>query len=136
MHFAIAKSIRVLLSVKCGAFNKTKRSAFRFNIVKSVFILLKIVPKSAFIKTLGFIESAPAKLFNAKVNYANLYGAWGVKETAPVILFDNKKLYDFEDYKFWSIENADFWLKKVYGDYMTLPPESERAPKHFDRIVK
>lgn len=37
---------------------------------------------------------------------------------------------DFEDYKFLSIANYDTFLTMRYGDYMQLPPESERNPYH------
>ena len=40
------------------------------------------------------------------------------------------KKYKFEDYEFWGPNNADGILHDRYGDYMTLPPESERIPHH------
>ena len=38
--------------------------------------------------------------------------------------------YDFEGKKFWGVKDADLVLKNIYGDYMQLPPISERCPKH------
>jgi lipopolysaccharide cholinephosphotransferase len=61
---------------------------------------------------------------------------WGTKEVAPKILFDRRTLYDFEGKKFWGVSDANFWLSKVYGDYMQLPPADKRGPKHIGRIVE
>lgn len=135
-HFAITRLVRVLLAVKSGAFNKGRRSTLRVNTVKKVHQVLNLVPRSTFLTALKFLERAPNKYLGAKSNLANLYGVWNVKETAPVELFENRKLYNFEGYKFWSVKDSDFWLSKVYGDYMTLPPENERTPKHYERMIK
>jgi lipopolysaccharide cholinephosphotransferase len=40
----------------------------------------------------------------------------------------------FEDAEFYIPANYDSFLKKTYGDYMTLPPESDRLGHHFDSI--
>ena len=37
---------------------------------------------------------------------------------------------EFEGQKFMAIKHYDEYLKIMYGDYMTLPPVSDRAPKH------
>lgn len=40
-------------------------------------------------------------------------------------------LHKFEDAFFYIPENYDDYLTKQYGDYMVLPPENERIPKHI-----
>ena len=44
--------------------------------------------------------------------------------------FGNGTMHKFEDKEFMIPENPDAILKKVYGDYMKLPPESERKVHH------
>lgn len=41
----------------------------------------------------------------------------------------------FEDAEFYIPRNFDKFLTDTYGDYMTLPPESERQGYHYDNIV-
>ena len=38
---------------------------------------------------------------------------------------------EFEGHTFKSIKNYDAFLRSVYGDYMQLPPESQRVAHHF-----
>lgn len=45
-------------------------------------------------------------------------------------LFEEMIEVDFENYKFSSISKYDLYLSLRYGDYMELPPESERYPYH------
>lgn len=47
----------------------------------------------------------------------------------------NKILVDFENDKYSAIESYDKYLKSIYGDYMQLPPEDERAT-HLVEIWK
>lgn len=44
------------------------------------------------------------------------------------------KRYKFENVYFYGPNNADNILTMRYGDYMTLPPESERIP-HFSEVI-
>lgn len=41
-----------------------------------------------------------------------------------------RKLYRFENTYFWGIKNYDGHLRKLYGDYMKLPPEERRVSEH------
>lgn len=41
-------------------------------------------------------------------------------------------LYPFEDTEFYGIKDYDSYLTDVFHDYMKLPPESQRKPKHLD----
>lgn len=45
----------------------------------------------------------------------------------PRKLFDDLCEYEFEGHKFFGFSDYDFYLNSIYGDYMTLPPKSERS---------
>lgn len=57
---------------------------------------------------------------------ANVYGAWGPKETVLSEVMGTPMLYNFEDTQFCGVENSDAYLKSLYSDYMQLPPENNR----------
>lgn len=69
------------------------------------------------------------KLSSAKEGlpcFSNYFGAWGLKETIRKSIFGNPTLYDFEDTKFFGVQDFDSYLSHLYGDYMKLPPENQR----------
>src|SRR5574344_689373 len=59
-------------------------------------------------------------------SYANLYGAWGIKEWIPKDVFGNPTLYTFENTQFYGVTNYDAYLKNLYNNYMELPHANKR----------
>lgn len=54
------------------------------------------------------------------------------KGIVPAYLFDEFTLYGFGNYQFYGMKQADEYLRDVFGDYMKLPPENQRAPHHIE----
>ncbi len=48
------------------------------------------------------------------------------KEAFPIRFFDDLKLYPFENREYYGFSKANDYLEKMYGDYMTLPPQNKR----------
>ncbi len=48
----------------------------------------------------------------------------------PAIIMSEYTELEFEGKNFMAISHYDEYLKIMYGDYMTPPPEAERVPKH------
>lgn len=42
--------------------------------------------------------------------------------------------FQFQNNLFWGPNNPDIFLKRCYGDYMTLPPEEKRV-SHYSKVV-
>ena len=51
-------------------------------------------------------------------------------QTVPAKVYDNTVYMNFEGHQLPVPGEYDFLLHRIYGDYMTLPPEEERAIKH------
>src|SRR5690606_5778266 len=90
----------------------------------------KVMPRELINLLLMYNEIFPSKVLKTESNLANLGGAWGIKEVAPRKIFSSRKKYEFEGHMFWGPEDADFWLTKVYGDFMKLPSEADRVSHH------
>ncbi|MDR1746679.1 MAG: LicD family protein [Tannerella sp.] len=68
------------------------------------------------------------QVFTAKYSkfYINYYGHWHTKEVVRKTIFGIPKVYDFAGHSFLGINNANSYLKKLYGNYMKLPPKKKR----------
>lgn len=58
---------------------------------------------------------------------ANVFGRWGIKESANKEWYGNSIRYDFEHLKLCGFKEYDLYLTQMYGDYMQLPPESQQV---------
>jgi lipopolysaccharide cholinephosphotransferase len=56
------------------------------------------------------------------------------KGVVPSELFDSYKTYPFEECEFMGIADSDRYLKMIFGNYMQLPPESQRIPHHIEYL--
>ncbi len=56
----------------------------------------------------------------------NMMGAYRTRELIPTAWYGESSYYEFESIKLRGIKEYDLYLKQLYGDYMTLPPEDKR----------
>lgn len=74
--------------------------------------------------------------FTRKIPYqtskfaGRLVGDFGSKEIMKKSLFDNITQLEFEGRYFDVVEDYDFFLRKLYGDYMQLPSLEKRVTHH------
>lgn len=135
LHFLVAQKLKTIVYFKYDVINIDKIPSKKRFIAPHIKSISKIMPRSLINSLSRYNEKLPSKIFKAKKNLANLGGAWGRKEVAPKEIFDSRKLYDFEGYMFWGPSDANFWLTKVYGDFMQLPPEKDRISHHNIKIL-
>lgn len=60
----------------------------------------------------------------------NFDSPYGVKDIHSIYVFSTYERVQFADKEVSIISCYDQYLKTIYGDYMQLPPESERVRKH------
>lgn len=88
--------------------------------------LLSLLPKST--NWFSWVYKCVEKYKGKHSRYVlNVYGIYKEKEITERRVLGTPKLYDFEDTKLYGVENADEYLTKIYGDYMTPPPEDKRG---------
>ena len=68
--------------------------------------------------------------FDKERYVGNLMGNWGMKEVMPREFFGKPKRYMFEGLEVYGPEEADLYLRKLYGVYMELPPIEKRVSHH------
>lgn len=132
LHCYAIKFMRVILVCKVGAYFPNESLSRR--IVRNLFKLISVF----FSKEVLFSVIDKLASFRDYKNspYAgNFLGRWGIKETQPREVFDNRVLMDFSGEEAYGLEKYDSYLGSVYGDYMKLPPEeSRKSDHHFSEI--
>lgn len=86
-----------------------------------IYIVSRFISTRAMIHILNTIN-----VQNDKTNYMGI--AW--EKEIPVDKLFQPKDYDFEGLRVMGPNDAVFCLTSLYGEYMKLPPESERVRKH------
>ena len=113
--FSRNRWIRILLAL--NGFKDSGQSSF---IGRLIAFCVKLFP-------VNFFHSLAKKLINGKGDYVINYGGyWGKKEIIHNKVFGVPKLYEFESVRFYGVEDSDSYLRGIYNDYMTLPPEDKR----------
>lgn len=136
IHFFVANKLLSLIYQKYNLVDNKRFSLTRRTIKLPLWLISKLSPRQAINYLFTINENIATVLPIPNNNLANLYGSWGSKEVAPSEIFSSKKLYSFENKYFWGPENADYWLTKVYGNYMQIPSEEQRKSKHNLRILE
>ena len=112
-----------ILFASCYRMNK------KLGFKKNFFILLAKVlnPKKQAIK---FDEKSKTYPFEYSDNVMCYLTMLNKTESYKKECFSDVLLLDFEDTQFYAPVGYDSLLRSHYGDYMQLPPEEERKPRH------
>lgn len=92
-----------------------------------IFILSQVIP----LKVVDYLITKIMTCGSESDQYFTYFGTYGhKKETMPRAVYGNPRELKFENRNYFVPHDSDYYLKKVYGDYMTLPPIEDRNPQH------
>lgn len=83
---------------------------------------------------LNIKESIDAMLSSHKIEnscYAGMVISGDTNAPVPPQVFEEFISLPFEGREYMAVKNYDLWLTRLFGDYMTPPPEEQRVPGHF-----
>lgn len=114
--------------------NKSRPSgnALRRLVVYCIRFVLHLLPKYYFIQRLSY----SAQKYAGK-GY-EFFGTFAGESLAPPCeksIMRDRITAAFEDREYKIPRDYDTWLRAYYGDYMTLPPESERKRHTYEAFV-
>lgn len=88
-------------------------------------------------KLVNKLEVLATKYKNEDIdNYGIVYDVIYKKNTYPKSFYNNVHYTKFEDSQILIIDNYNEYLKKIFGDYMVLPPEDARKTNHNWDYIK
>jgi len=77
------------------------------------------------------MEDVSRKYEWGKTNYIAVYsGTYGERERMPLSWFEDGSTHVFEDFQIVLAREYEKYLTRMFGDYMSLPPEGERKTHH------
>ena len=123
LYFCWLNFCVVLYSMKNGYHNGTTK--FKRFVAEAMKLCFFWVPKAWLRRT---IINYPYRLNKKQTNTrAYLSGRYGIpREMRSAYLFDEYTELPFEDDSFMVLKEYHAFLTELFGDYMKLPPESER----------
>ncbi len=110
---------------------------FRFHfLLRHLAILSSLhiyVRKRSLLKILFMFVAKRNKLFSSQWGGNCIWGV-GVQEVLSVSVFEKRKKINFEGETFYAFEDANAYLRGIYGDYMSLPPIEKRTAGHVTSV--
>ena len=76
-----------------------------------------------------FVSVKPGRLL------INNGSPWGKREIVERSWMENTEPHKYEQLIIRIPKGYDNYLRHVYGDYMQLPPENERVPHHYAKVI-
>lgn len=129
-----AKSIRNLTHLKFRKLSFKLPSDKKITVIAKNCIrgLLSVIPMRFILKRLETVmqeyDKTPTSLICSMASHYSYE-----KQCMPVSVYGKPTLIQFEDAMFYGPENIDDYLKRIFGDYMKIPPvqEQERMKNMF-----
>ena len=110
-------------------YQKSKLRKWYYEPVRFACYVISKILKREYIDYL--IDKFVHRVDYEKCVYAGrLVGDYGSKEIMKKSLFEYMIKLEFEGRMFNAVKNYDTFLRRLYGDYMMLPPEHKRVTHH------
>lgn len=128
VHAFVIRALKSLLTYKTGSYIPTE-TAFSEKLRETLIrAIAKNTNKTRLLRALD--RTLKHKGSAEEYLTGNFLGRWGKREIVAAHILSSRTTLNFEGHQFYAPLNHDSYLKSVYGDYMTLPPESKRLPAH------
>jgi len=127
--FTRIKLLNNILDIKLMMVSN-KRSFIKNLIIKMAHLIFAFVSVHYLIERIINISRKYENLPQTKFVGCVCPGVYGKKEIMPSKWWDEIIEFDFEGYKFYASAEYDKILKKIYNNYMQLPPLDKRITHH------
>lgn len=124
--------LNVMSITKFGIKRKNRVLTYGQFLLYPIFIIARLIGHKIFV---GLLEKNAKTYSFENSKYVAVYTGRALeKEIMPKDEFMNLKKTKFENTEFYIPGNYDYYLTRLYGDYMKLPPENQRETRHDMKI--
>lgn len=125
----------LLVAAKWSRLFRSKTKPWYYEPIRFVmFVLSRCVSREKMIKN---IEKYCMKYDMEEMEYSTIYsGVYRTKEIMETKYYQDYETCKFEDGTFPVLKRYDPYLRKIFGDYMQLPPEEKRVTHHTFTVYK
>ncbi len=121
LHYGICYSIRKIQYSPVGSVMAPNA------LLRGWYKVLSVIPRNATFAVRNWLAKISNKKRTELISHYTYHYYKRCKYGLPAECFDSFIDLDFEGYKVRAFEKYDLYLSKLYGDYMTLPPEDKRV---------
>ncbi len=128
----------VCYCIRKGLYSEVGKKSAPTVLLRKWYSLINKIPRNSWVrlleKTAGHVNKKRTELVRHMTYPYRKACRYGL----PGECFDAYREKDFEGYNFKIFDNYDLYLSRLYGDYMTLPPEKDRKvnPVSSIRLVE
>ena len=120
------RRLRYQMSVFDTMVDLNKKRPFHEKVLIFMVSKLKIGKKSNSLKMLRKLDKVLKEKPKKPKYYLNGMSVYKFKNMMPCEVYGTGNLYDFEDIKILGPVEYDYFLKRLYGDYMTPPSDVDK----------
>lgn len=119
------KIIRCLMSMQFLLFTEPSDKIFYKKWIRHILRFTFRVDRTFLLRKIDeLIKKNTSEDEKYLISYWSHYGSKNMFSSA---IYGTPKLYQFEDTEFYGITEYDVYLKKLFGDYMKLPPKEKQV---------
>ena len=126
--------LRSMFILSNSAFFKGISFLKAFVIKPPLMLICKIIGRKRIYKM--FYDALSSYDYDNAHSVAIVTGAYAPREKMPKQIYDNLTEIEYENGKYFAVGDYNYYLEKIYGDYMELPPEKDRVGHHNFNIYK
>lgn len=112
--------------IRKGLYSEVGRKSSRSLLLRVWYEAISKIPRNAWFRGIGCIARKSNRQRHELVRHMTYPYRRECRYGLPRECFDEYTEKDFEGYWFQVFKNYDLYLTRLYGDYMTLPPEEKR----------
>lgn len=122
LHHFICFCIRKILYSPVGAYHAHSM------VVRTIYHMMSKIPKKSVFQIRNLLAYATNKKRTKLISHYTLEYPRRCRYGLPRSCFDSMKELEFENRLFFCFADYDTYLSMYYGNYMELPPETDRKP--------